>query len=566
MRTLSLCLSLLLATLAACTGSAPIQPAADAPAPVDPGAGPSPTGDANSHLVVAEIALQRGDFYTAATEYSAAARLSSDPKLAAQATQVSFEAGQPSPAVVSARRWIELEPGSADARRYLAVSALRLHRIDESEQHFDYLLRETYPTPAEAFTDLTGVLVEEDDSYGAFLVTQKLAAKHPKVPEAQYALSVAALRSYNYELAVSSARKALKLNKDYVDAERLLARALVVSGENEEGLRLARKRAASDGDANAKLETAMLLIASGDEAGARKELEQLRELPDTKVEALRMLGGLELSAGRFEEATQCFQELVASGRHVALALYSLGSIHERRREELRAVRYYARVTSGPYAVDAQLRAAKLLALSDQREQANKLLDDYVEENPGLEADLVVGRARLLADEGDPETALALLDAARDRYPDHTTLRYARAVTLERLERAPEAIEELDELLARRPGDPVALNALGYTMAEHGKDVPAAHEMIRRSLAMTPDNPAVQDSLGWALFRSGDAKGALKWLERAYEAEKDAEIAAHIGEVYWTLGDKTKARAIWDEALADEPTHRYLLETMRRHPD
>ncbi|HEU4529647.1 MAG TPA: hypothetical protein VFR59_00630, partial [Steroidobacteraceae bacterium] len=62
MRILSLCLSLLLATLAACTGSAPTQPAADTPAPVDPGAGPSPTGDANSHLVVAEIALQRGDF------------------------------------------------------------------------------------------------------------------------------------------------------------------------------------------------------------------------------------------------------------------------------------------------------------------------------------------------------------------------------------------------------------------------------------------------------------------------------------------------------------------------
>ncbi len=538
----------------------------DSAAPPDPGAGPAPTGDANSHLVVAEIALQRGDYQAAAGEYAAAARLSDDPKLAAQATQVSFEAGQPSPAVVSARRWLELEPSAADARRYLAVSALRLYRIDEAQKQFDYLLRETYETPEEGFTDLTGVLVEEDDSYGSFLITQQLAAKHPKVPEGQYALSVAALRAYNYDLAVASARKALRLNKDYVDAERLLARSLVVNGENEEGLEIARKRAAADGDATSKLEVAMLLIASGDDAGARKELAQLRELPDTKVEALRMLGALELSAGRFEEATACFQELVATGRHVSLALYSLGSIHERRREELRAVRYYARVTSGPYAVDAQLRAAKLLALSDQREQANKLLDDYVEENPGVEADLVVGRARLLADEGDPETALALLDTARDRYPDHTTLRYARAITLERLERAPEAIGELKELLSRRPGDPVALNALGYTMAEHGQDIDDAHEMIRQSLSMTPDNPAVQDSLGWSLFRAGDAKGALKWLERAYETEKDAEIAAHIGEVYWTLGDKAKARGIWDQALADDPTHRYLLETMRRHPD
>ena len=84
MRTLSLWLSLLLTgALAACTASAPSSPPATSAAPAepaDPGAGEPPTGDANSHLMVAEIALQRGDYHTAATEYAAAARLLNESK------------------------------------------------------------------------------------------------------------------------------------------------------------------------------------------------------------------------------------------------------------------------------------------------------------------------------------------------------------------------------------------------------------------------------------------------------------------------------------------------------
>lgn len=558
MRTLTL---LLLTLLAACTVSNPARAPERAAA-----SEPLPGGDANSHLVIAEIALQRGDNLAAAREYAAAARLSSDATLATQATRVAFEARQPSIAVQSARRWLELEPTSADAHRYLAVTALRLHSIDESAEHFDRLLRTTYASPDAGFTDLTGVLADEDDAYGAYLVMAKLAAKQPQVPEGQYALSVAALRAYNYGVAVSSARKALDLKRDYLDAERLLARALVVSGKSEEGIEIARARAKSANDVPSRLEIVLLLVASGDETAARTELAQLLDVPDARVEAVRTLATLEFSAGRLDESSKHFNELVTAGRYVSLAFYSLGSIYERRRDEVNAVRYYTRVISGQYAVDAQLRAARLLALSDQRERANQLLDDFMVENPELEIDMVLGRARLLADEGDAETALALIDAAHARYPDDTTIRYARAITLERLERSDEAIRDLEDLLARRPEDPVALNALGYTMAEHQRDVKEAQAMIRKSLEMTPDNPAVQDSLGWALYRSGDERGALKWLERAYATEKDAEIAAHIGEVHWALGDRTQARAVWDKALAEEPSHRYLLETLRRHPE
>ncbi|MGH8286666.1 MAG: hypothetical protein ACRETT_13005, partial [Steroidobacteraceae bacterium] len=187
--------------------------------------------DANSHLMVAEIALQRGEYNTAANEYVTAAQLSSEPALAQRATRVAFENGQHTAAAAGARRWLELEPANMDAHRYLAVATLRLHGIDESVRHFEPILETAYASPAAGFLDLSATLAEEDNADGVLRVSQRLAERHQRLAEAQYAVGAAALRAYNYGLAAESSRKALALDPGLVDAERLLARALVVSGQ-----------------------------------------------------------------------------------------------------------------------------------------------------------------------------------------------------------------------------------------------------------------------------------------------------------------------------------------------
>ena len=525
-----------------------------------------PSTDANSHLMLAEIALQRGEYHTAATEYVAAAKLASDPTLAQRATSVAFENGQITAAAAAARRWLELEPESVDAHRYLAVAALRLHLLDESLQHFEPVLASAYATPAAGFVDLSTTLSEEDNAYGVLRVTQGLAEHHEKLAEAQYAIAVAALRAYHYQLAVDACKKAVTLDPEFADAEQLLARALVVNGQTDAGLAMVRKRVQESNDVESRLELALLLSASNDEVAARKELDALLQIPEARPEALRTLAGLDLAAGKYDDATAHFNELLGAGRYVSLAFYSLGLIQERRRDPLRAVRYYSRVASGPYANDAQLRAARLLASTGARDQAIQLLDDYTTEHPESEVEIAIGRAQLLAEEGDAENALGILDDMAARYPDSVNLQYARSVTLERLEQTDSAITTLRALLAKRPKDPVTMNALGYTLAEHNRELREAHTLVRDALEMSPDSPAVQDSMGWTLHRMGQQREALKWLTQAYAADKDAEIAAHLGETLWDLGQHSQARAIWDEALANDPDHRYLLNTLRRYPD
>jgi tetratricopeptide (TPR) repeat protein len=522
-------------------------------------------GSATARLMIAEIALQRGDYPTAAREYSNVSYLVSDPELAEQATRVAFEHRQDTMAAQSARRWLALSPQSEDARRHVAVLSLRLFEVQEAVHHFGHLLTHGYDTPAEGFLDLTGLLAEEESAYAVLALMDLLAQRHAQTPEAHYAVGAAALRAHDYARAQRAARRALELKPDYIDAERLLGRALLVGGEVDAALALARERAAG-GDPQARLEVGVLLAAAGPAGDARAALEPLLQLPGTKIEALRTLANLEMSEDDLDAAAGHYTELLTTGRYVSLAFYSLGAIHERRREPVRAIRYYTRVTGGPYASDAQLRAARLLVANGARDQANLLLDTFVGENPAHRIEVAIGRARMLADEGDSGAALRVLSEVSRVYPDVQELHYARGVILEQAGRVNDTIAELRTALLRRPEDPVALNAFGYTLAEHKRNLREAEALILQALEKTPDNPAVQDSMGWVLHRLGRHEEALGWLQRAWAGQQDAEIAAHIGEVHWAMGDRSSAREIWQAALSVEPNHRYLLRTLRRYPD
>jgi len=81
--------------------------------------------------------------------------------------------------------------------------------------------------------------------------------------------------------------------------------------------------------------------------------------------------------------------------------------------------------------------------------------------------------------------------------------------------------------------------------------------------LLPDDPAIIDSMGWVQYRLGNHDAALKHLTRAYDLNDDAEIAAHLGEVLWALGEKTRASKVWREGLKQSPDDERLLEVMKR---
>jgi tetratricopeptide (TPR) repeat protein len=122
---------------------------------------------------------------------------------------------------------------------------------------------------------------------------------------------------------------------------------------------------------------------------------------------------------------------------------------------------------------------------------------------------------------------------------------------------------LRRLIANQPDFYHAYNALGYSLADRNIRLPEAKSLIQRALAASPNNAYILDSLGWVEFRMGNHAEALRILQQAYGIEPDAEIAAHLGEVHWTLKQREQALNIWREGLLLDASNETLQATLKR---
>jgi predicted Zn-dependent protease len=272
---------------------------------------------------------------------------------------------------------------------------------------------------------------------------------------------------------------------------------------------------------------------------------------------------LAYESGDLREAQQRFAALAQSGEASESALMYLSDIAARQGDVEAALAGYGKLADSPLALQAREKAAALLLATHREAAALALFQGYARRHPEDIVDLTVAEAQVLASHGRATAALKLLDGALQTHPEHPALEYERAIVLEQAGEVSQAVRALQRLLAERPDDPAVLNALGYTLADHGLQLPRAHSLIRRALAQMPDNPAVLDSLGWVRLRQGDAAGALAPLQRAYGISHDAQIAAHWGQALWTAGRHEAARKVWAEALARNPGSQSLRAVVAR---
>jgi tetratricopeptide (TPR) repeat protein len=192
-----------------------------------------------------------------------------------------------------------------------------------------------------------------------------------------------------------------------------------------------------------------------------------------------------------------------------------------------------------------------------------LLDRLLEDEPQRAPEILTARARIYAQSSELPKAFDVLEKGIMEYPDSVDLRYATASVYEEQGKVAAALHELTLLVKARPDDPAALNALGFTLADHDKDLSRARKLIERAYAAAPKNAAILDSMGWVLFRQGRAGEALPYLNAAYADDHDGDIAAHLGEVLWQLGRQGEAKRVWSEASALDADNHLLKSTRQR---
>lgn len=108
---------------------------------------------------------------------------------------------------------------------------------------------------------------------------------------------------------------------------------------------------------------------------------------------------------------------------------------------------------------------------------------------------------------------------------------------------------LREILKQTPGNPIAMNNLGYFLLERGERYNEALDLIEKAVKVDPTNPSYLDSLGWANFKLDRFEQAEKYLKQAAGLDfASATIQEHLGDVFQKQGKDEMARAAWQKAV------------------
>ena len=519
-------------------------------------------GRDDRRVVAAERAVERQDWAVAAERYVQVARRSRDATVAERATRVAFATSQWQATVAAGRRWLEITPDAESAHRLLGMTLLRLHRPAESAREFGWVLEQAYPDRAEGVRAFAASFLAEQDESSAAEVMALLTARHDALAEAHYASSVLWERADHGARALAAAQRALELRPGWREAELARLRALMRLSRYDEAI---AGVVALGADGNTRLVQAWFLLQAHREDEARQLLETLVNDRSVADDAAEALAAMDIEAGRNEEARARLEALVQSGRNVEAAAWHLAMIATRAGDRPLALGHLARITTGPRAGGALLRRVRLYEELGRGVEAEAALDDYLNENPASTVELAVGRAALLLEQKRADEGLALLGRLRAVYPDADAIDATLATLQERTDRVDAAVHTLRDLLARRPDDPTALNALGYVLVDRTPQRAEGLRLIERAFAAKPDNGAIIDSMGWALVQSGQVAAGLPHLERAWRLTEDAEVASHLGTALWRLGRRDEAHALWSRVLEDHPDNRHLLAAIAAHP-
>ena len=519
----------------------------------------SQTNSDGADLVHADMALSRGDCRGGTERYLKAALATSDAKISERAAEVASECQQIGASARAARRWQKLDPDSAPAAAAVALAAVRLYQPTEASAA---ILRTHALGGDESLIKLMGQLSDAGGTAIA-LHTLRPMLESPGISEKLLSAGTdLALETFDFATAHKLADRMLSDEPASGTARAQLARVLTAEGDAVSAIAVAQEAAALEPDTERfAFADTLLRLDRLDEA--RQELESMRNDASVRDEADMRLGKLAYQMGDMTEAGRRFGSLISSQSAAPEAFFYLSSIAEREGRTDLALEGYSKLAEAGAGLVVRGRAARLLLKRDERAAAFRMLDEHAAKERSETLDVEFAKAALLDDVGRSTEAIALLQLALERFPDHPGVRYQIALIQEKAGMERESVRSLESLLKERPEDASLLNALGYSLADHNQKLPRAEALIRKALEVSPDNPAFLDSLGWVRFRRGDVPGALPHLERAYRIFPDAEIASHWGELLWVSGTQVEARALWARSLARSPESKPLRATIER---
>ncbi|MEZ2737966.1 tetratricopeptide repeat protein [Comamonas jiangduensis] len=527
-------------------------------------------------LLVGEMAASQGDATNAIALLMDAARQSQSQQLYQRAAEIALQSRSGQQAFIVANEWQTNFPQSRDANRYLLQILLRLNRISESQEP---LSREvawtnnaakpaTYLAVAQLYSRAT------DKALAAAVVEQALQPdlQNPDLAPAAWAtIGHMRINANQKDLALQALAHA------YAQGPRNGATALLALELMETGMPSAEAMAQDymrDKPApTIQMAYARVLMGQNRWDDAQNQLTLLLKANPDMVDAWMAQANIYAQNGKWRKAQQAMQRVEniaqdisneAQRSYVLSQAYLLGGrIALQAKDYALALQWLDKIPDSEALLNVQSLKAQALAKQGKLAQGRALIRATPARNDAEAMQKRQAEVALLRENNAPQEAYLLQLTLHEQLPNDPDIAYETAILAERAGKVDAMENILRDLIAKHPTHHHGLNALGYSYADRGIRLPEAKSLIESALQLAPDDPFITDSLAWVEFRMGNSSKALELLEKAYAQREDVEIAAHLGEVLWSMGNKERARAVWRQALERDADNETLRATLNR---
>jgi tetratricopeptide (TPR) repeat protein len=518
-------------------------------------------------VLLAEVALQRGNVELAVQAYENLSLRTRDPRIMERTIEVAGFARRFDVALETVRLWLDADPASQQAQKMLTSVLIMSNRLDELAPHLIRMLESNKAALPGNLLSLNRMFARNPDRQAVYRLIDAVCQPFFGIAEAHYAVALAAVGARMGERAKQEIHRALELRPEWEVAALLQGQILMQERESrDEAIDFMANFLESNPDAKQlRLLFARALIGERRYVDARRQFDRLlQDSPDNPeiVYAVAMLA-LQFDDKALAEAQLRHFVALDNAPDRNTAYFYLGQIAEEDTRIDEALSFYAQVVSGEHYLTARTWRARLLFRQGKTDEARELLRNARTDKPEERVRMQIAEAALLREDGRLQEAFDFLEQRLAENPEQADLLYETALLAERLNKLDLLESRLRRLIELRPDNPQAYNALGYSYADRNERLPEARQLIEKALALAPDDAAILDSMGWVLFRQGDLPGALSYLERSYDKHKDPEIAAHLGEVLWVMGRQEEARHLLSDAQNKYPSNTVLSDTVRK---
>ncbi|MBI3894119.1 MAG: tetratricopeptide repeat protein [Candidatus Wallbacteria bacterium] len=293
-------------------------------------------------------------------------------------------------------------------------------------------------------------------------------------------------------------------------------------------------------DPTSHLELARFLIKHDRISRAFSSLRVARALQPRRVETHFLIGWIHQREGKLVEAKQSYRQILQIDPEDPRAHYQLGCLLEQEGGDDEALRCFRKVISlDPGHVEAHWHLTRMTRKQGDHPRSLKHLQTLRELESGNA--LVPHEMGLCYRAlGVPDKAILCLQTALRMQPEQLPSKLALASIFLDGKALPQALELLEEVIAKWPRTPDAYLLLARLHQAAGKTPQALADLLQFQKIFPLDHRGCFE-MGHLYCLQGEFELAEKELTRALEMAPDGvEIYAELSRVYEQLGAKDKA--------------------------